>query len=63
MYFTIVFLFLWQGGVWRGGGLFSKGCQGLSPEEADVVGASPPEAGLDIWSLGGAMEAAYGDCL
>ena len=53
MYFTIVFFFLLQGGVWRGRELFSKGCQRLSPEEANVVGASPSEAGLDIWFLGG----------
>ena len=40
--------------MWRGRGLFSKGCQWLSPEEADVVAASPSEAGLDIYGfLGG----------
>ena len=52
MYFTIVFFFLLQGEVWKGRGLFSKDCQGLSPEEA-MVGASPLEAAFDIWFLGG----------
>ena len=54
MFYNCVF-FLLQGEVWRGRGLFSRGCQGLSPEEANVVGASPLEAGPDIWFLMGVL--------
>ena len=47
-----VFLYFLQGEVWRGRGVFSMGCQRLSPEETEVIGASPQWSHWIIWFLG-----------
>ena len=47
-----VFLYFLQGEVWRGRGVFSMGCQRLSPEETEVIGASPQWLDWIIWFLG-----------
>ena len=53
MYFTIVFSFFCREKCGEVVDCLVGACQGLSPQEADVVGTSPLEAGRDIWFLGG----------